>query len=189
MINRIKSAFRHIKSLSCRWAREEDAVAATEAAILFPVLLSLLMGVYDIGNGIVINQKTITSSQIIADLVTRNQVVDMDLITDIQIAGRMALEPFPTNSMGYDIVSVEFDDDENPVVLWRVTNNMEPNDAAIESTALIANPGEGVVVVSVGYQYHPFFAHFVVDQIDMQEVAFLRGRRSATVLCTDCPVE
>lgn len=172
-----------------RWIREEKAVAATEAAILFPVLMSLLMGVYDIGNGIVVNQKAVTASQIIADLVTRNQVVDMDLITDIQIAGRMAMEPFPTAPMGYDIASIEFDDDDNPEVLWRVTSNMTANDAAVDSTDIIADAGEGVVVVTVAYTYRPFFAHFVVDQIDMQEVAFLRGRRSATVLCTDCPEE
>jgi Flp pilus assembly protein TadG len=170
-----------------RWCKEERAVAATEAALLFPVLMSLLMGVYDIGNGIVVNQKTITASQIIADLVTRNQVVDMDLVSDITIAGRMALEPFSATPMGYDIASIEFDEDDNPVVLWRITNNMDPNDAGVDSTEIIGEEGQGVVVVSVNYQYRPFFAHFVVDQINMQEVAFLRGRRSATVECTDCP--
>ena len=175
----MKKSINFIAGKLVRWCHEEKAVAATEAAILFPVLMSLLMGVYDLGNGIVVNQKAVTASQIIADLVTRNQVVDMDLITDIQIAGRMAMEPFPTAPMGYDIASVEFD----------VTSNMTANDAAVDSTDIIANAGEGVVVVTVAYTYRPFFAHFVVDQIDMQEVAFLRGRRSATVLCTDCPEE
>lgn len=170
-----------------RWCREERAVAATEGAILFPVLLSLLMGVYDIGNGIVINQKTITASQVIADLVTRNQVVDMTLVNDIVLAGRMAIEPYSTVEMGYDIASIEFDEDEEPVVLWRVTNNMSPNDHGVDSTEIIAEEGQGVVMVSVNYTYRPFFSHFVVNQIDMQEVAFLRGRRSTTVTCNDCP--
>lgn len=174
-------------SLTRRWRVEEKAVAAVEAAILFPVMMTLLMGVYDIGNGIVINQKTITASQVMADLVARNQVVDLNAINDIIVAGRLALEPFSTATMGYDIVSVEFDEDEDPVVLWRMTSNMAENDAAVESTDPIAEEGNGVVIVSVAYRYTPFFSNFIVDEINMQEVAFLRARRSATVTCNDCP--
>lgn len=178
---------KNFRSLTRRWRVEEKAVAAVEAAILFPVMMTLLMGVYDIGNGIVINQKTITASQVMADLVARNQVVDLNALNDIIVAGRLAFEPFSTATMGYDIVSVEFDDDEDPVVLWRMTNNMTENDAAVESTDPIAESGNGVVIVSVAYRYTPFFSNFIVDEINMQEVAFLRARRSATVTCNDCP--
>lgn len=177
----------HICGLLVRWGAEKKAVAAVEAAILFPVMITLLMGVYDIGNGIVVNQKTITASQVMADLIARNQVVDMDALTDIVVAGRLALEPFSTATMGYDIVSVEFDEDEDPEVLWRLTNNMAANDAALDSTDPIAEEGNGVVIVTVTYDYTPFFSNFIVDEINMQEVAFLRGRRSATVTCNDCP--
>lgn len=178
-----------ISALLTRWGREEKAVAAVESAILFPVMITLLMGVYDIGNGIVINQKTITASQVMADLVARNQFVDMDAVNDIAVAGRMAMEPFATNTMGYDVISVEFDEDEEPEVLWRVTSNMVANEHALDSTEIIAEAGNGVIVVTVSYEYKPFFSHFIVDEINMQEVAYLRGRRSATVTCGDCPGE
>ena len=148
-----------------RWIREEKAVAATEAALLFPVMISLLMGVYDIGNGIVVNQKALSASQVMADLIARNQAVDMDMLSDIVIAGRLAMEPIAPENLGYDIASVQFDDDENPVVQWRLTNNMAPNEDAVTSTELIADAGEGVVIVSVAYTYTPFFSHFIVDSI------------------------
>ncbi len=48
--------------------RDERATALVEAALFFPVMFTLLMGIFDIGNGIILNQKTITSSQIAADL-------------------------------------------------------------------------------------------------------------------------
>ena len=47
--------------------------------------------------------------------------------------------------------------------------------------------GDGVIVVSVVYEYVPFFTNFIVDEIDMTETAFLRGRKSAILGCTDCP--
>jgi len=170
-----------------QYVEDEKGMSFTETAILFPVLLSMMMAVYDLGQGVVINQKTVAASQVIADLVTRNEVVDMDLITDIVNAGELAFAPYSITSFGYDIASVEFDEDSDPVILWRVTENMDQGDTAIESTSGLGEEGEGVVVVSVVYEYEPFFSNFVVDTINMNELAFLRGRKSLTVPCADCP--
>ena len=173
--------------LPLRWVRDTTATAFTETIVLFPVLISLLMGCFDLGQGIVVNQKTIGAAQIMGDLVARHHTLDMNTVDDIVAAGRLALEPYNTAPMGYDIVSVQFDDDGVPFVLWRVTANMEPNNTAVDSTEGLGDPGEGVIIVTAGYNYNPYFTKFVVDEIDMREVAFLRGRRSATVTCTNCP--
>lgn len=167
--------------------KDESGVSATEAAILFPILIAMLMAVFDLGQGIIINQKTIAASQIIADLISRNEVVDTDLIGDITTAGELALAPYSTVPFGYDIASIEFDEDGDPLILWRSTENMAENDNAVLSTVGLGEEGEGVVVVSVVYSYQPFFTNFVVDELEMLEVAFLRGRRSTTVPCSNCP--
>lgn len=170
-----------------RWAREEEAVAAIETVILFPVLIALLVGCYDIGRGINVNQKTIAAAQIIGDLVARDRSVTAASIQDIVEAGRLAFDPYPSDSFGYDIVSVQFDADGDPTVIWRVTENAQPNDAAVESSTALGGPGDGVVIVTAVYNYEPYFTNFAVDEINMQEVAFLRGRRSSVVACDDCP--
>ena len=177
--------FKKMKRCSAYW-QDEKGMSFVETAILFPVLLSLLMGVYDLGQGIVVNQKTIAASQVIGDLITRYEVVDQGLITDIINAGELALAPYSTEAFGYDIASVEFDEDGYPVVLWRETFNMEADDAAVDSSTGLGVEGEGVVIVSVVYAYEPFFSNFVVNSYDMNEVAFLRGRKSPTVTCLDC---
>lgn len=169
------------------YVRDESGLSIVEFAILFPVLFSMLMAVYDLGQGVVLNQKTVAASQVIADLITRNEVVDTALIDDVVNAGLLAFDPYPTDSFGYDIASVEFDENNDPVVLWRVTENMDQNDDPIDSTIGLGAEGEGVVVVSVVYVYEPFFTNFALGQLNMNELAFLRGRKSATVPCTDCP--
>ena len=184
---RINSRLSRLEFLLCQWVREEKAAAALESVILLPVLVSLLMGCYDLGQGITTNQRVIGASQIIGDLVARDRAVTMTLLQDMVKAGELAIKPYPTEPFGYDIASVEFEADGDPVVLWRVTENMDPNDDAVSSTELIGAPGEGVLIVSTSYKFKPFFSGFVVDQIDMLEVAFLRGRKSATISCADCP--
>jgi len=167
--------------------KNQDGLAATEAALLFPILFAFIMGVFDLGQGITLNQKTVTASQVIGDLITRNETVDTDMINDIVKAGELALAPYPLADFGYDIISVEFDEDGDPFVLWRTTENMDEDDAPLEDTIDLGGPGEGVVIVNITNRYVPYFSRFVVDEIKMEEIAFLRGRRSATVICTDCP--
>lgn len=169
------------------WRKDEEGTALMESVILFPVLITLLMGCYDIGMGIIINQKTIGASQIIGDLTARNRSVDIGMMNDIVRAGEMALEPHSRNPFGYDIVSVRFDEDGEPEILWRITQNMDPDNESVEAAVGLGAEGEGVVIVSSTYVYRPFFTNFVVDEINMKEVAYLRGRRSATVTCNTCP--
>lgn len=180
----IKSIVKCVSFL--RWCRETTASAMIETVVLFPILLTLLMGCFDIGQGIVISQKVVGASQVMADLVARQRNVDKNLMDDIVAAGRLALEPSSVTPFGYDIASVEYDKNGNPDVLWRVTENMAPNKSAIETSRKLGNAGDGVIVVTTIYEYKPVFADFLVGTIKMQEVAFLRGRRSATVTCSNC---
>ncbi len=166
--------------------KDERGVSALETAILFPVLFSMLMAIYDLGQGVVINQKTVTASQVIGDLVSRYEFVDTALVDDIVKGGRLALDPYDKTAFGYDVVSVVFDEDGDPEVLWRFTDNMDENEGAVDDSVGLGSEGEGVVIVSVVYAYEPFFTDFVVGQFDMTEVSYLRGRKSVTVQCIDC---
>lgn len=170
-----------------RYAAEERANAAIETAVLMPLMIGLMIGCYDIGMGILMNQKTVGASQMIGDLITRDRSVTMTSLEDIIQAGELAYEPYSTTSFGYDIASIRFDADGDPIVLWRVTNNMAENDDAVASTAGLGDAGDGLVVVTTAYTYNPHFTQFVAGDIVMQEVAFLRGRKSATVTCNNCP--
>lgn len=171
-----------------RWVCEEKATAAIETVVLFPVLITLMMGCFDLGQGILMNQKTIGASQIIADLIAREKSTTMAELQDLIVAGELVFEPYSTTDFGYDIASIQFDATGQPVVLWRVTHNAPRNDDAVDSTIGLGPPGDGIVVVTTVYNYQPYFSNFVVDRIDMKEVAFLRGRKGPTVTCADCPV-
>lgn len=173
------------------WARGREGVAAIEAAMVFPLLAVLLVGVYDMGSAILVGQKSIRASQVTADLVAREAEVDSSMIDEAVWAGELALQPFDTTNYGVDIVSIGFDEDANPYVEWRETRNMTPNPDVLTAVASLAEEDEGVVVVSVEYQYDPLFlgfsmGDFTVGIIPMEEIAFSRGRKSAIVTCSTC---
>ena len=164
-----------------RWSSSEDGVAAVEAALIFPILLTLLLGVFDMGNGILANQKAIRASQIVADLITRERTVNATDINEAIEGGRLAFETMTSDTYGVDIVSIRFDDDAVPEIVWRETRNMTPMVDVLDRVESMAEENNGVVVVSVKYNFEPLFAGFVVNEIPMQEIAFARGRKSAVV--------
>jgi len=86
--------------------RDESGLAAAESAMIFPILLTLLLGTFDLGNAILANQKSIRASQIVADLVTRSSTVDDTDINEAIEAGRLALNPFSTEGFGVDVIRI-----------------------------------------------------------------------------------
>ncbi|MDB2682931.1 pilus assembly protein [Alphaproteobacteria bacterium] len=173
--------FGFIKHKFSRWVHENDAVAAVESALIFPLLLTMLLGTFDAGYGILAAQKTIRASQVTADLIARNRTVSDSDVDEAIDAGQLALVPFNSGSFGVDIQSVEFDENGAPVQLWCETRNMVSNANALNSLTALAVPGEGVVIVTVRYDFEPTFSGFLFDTIPMQEVSFVRGRLTSTV--------
>lgn len=173
------SVMRAIKS----WRKAEDGVALMETAMLFPVLLLMIFGVYDVGHAITVNHKMITASQMVADLITRKQVVTTADIDDSIVAARLALQPYASSAtdFGIDIVSVEFDENDEPRALWRETRNMAEDSNLVLRTTGLGTDGEGVVAVTLSYRYRPTFGNMVIEEFGMRETAFARGRRSPTV--------
>lgn len=171
----------YIDYLFTKWLHADDGVAALEAVLLFPPMITLVAGVYDLGNGIILSERTITSSQIAADLVSRNKTIDSVRLADLIDGAKLAFEPYHLSGFGIDIVSIRFDDQQRPEILWRETQNMDPNDVAVASVNGFSEEGEGMIIVTVKYTYVPQFAQFFTGNIDFTEVAFSRGRRSATV--------
>ena len=170
-----------LQYLAKRFCKDRRGTALIEAALLIPVMMTLLMGVYDVGNGIMINQRTITASQIAADLISRDFAVTSGQLNEAIEAARLSFQPYDATPFGIDIASIEFDDTQQPVVLWRETRNMAPNETAVDSVAGLGEEGSGLIIVTVRFSYVPHFGQLFMDAFNMQEVAFTRGRRSPTV--------
>jgi len=168
---------RTLKKLWCR----DDGLAALEAALVFPLLLTMLVGVYDTGNAIIANTKLVHASQTVADLVTRTRSVSTADVNEAIEAGKLALEPMSTTTFGVDIASIAFDSSAHASVNWRKTQNMTADPTVLNRVTDLADENSGVVVVIVKYTYHPFFVGFITGDIHMSEVAFARGRKSAVV--------
>lgn len=167
-----------------RWLRNCEGIAATEFSLLLPVLMTMLMGVFDMGYAILAAQKTIRASQVTADLVARHKSVSPTDISEAVEAGRLALVPFDTGRYGYDVISLEFDENaqvELPA-LWRETGgNMSVSDGFASSLDGLGDAGDGLIVVRVRYEYEPVFSGYLFGTMTFDEVAFSRPRNGSSI--------
>jgi Flp pilus assembly protein TadG len=164
-----------------RFKQERDGTAAVESALVFPLLIFLLLATYDMGNAIITDQKVIRSSQVVGDLITRERTVNSAVVNEAVLAGQLALLPNSTATYGVDIVSIRFNDEAEPEIVWRETRNMTANADVLNSVLPLAEENSGVVVTTIQYSFRPLFGNFIFGDISMEEVAFNRGRKSAVV--------
>lgn len=162
--------------------RQDEAVAAIEAGFIFPILMMVLCGMIDIGAALIANLKVTNACQIVADLLARDRFTNDAQIADAVVAGRLALNPLNTASYGVDIVGVQYvGTNLTPTERWRETVNMEENENVLERSAGLGLQNEGVVVVTVNYTFRPFFAGYIMNDVQMREEAFVRGRKGLFV--------
>ena len=165
-----------------KWLQEEDAVAAVEAAMLIPVMVTILIGVVDLGSALNLNQKVVNATSTMADLLAREEDVSNAEFNEAVMAGQLTLAPYDTAPMGYDVAGIQFlTPAKTPTVQWRDTFNMDPNGDVTADSIGLGDENEGVIAVTVRYTFTPFFSSFVLGSFPMQEVFYTRGRKSAFV--------
>lgn len=160
------------------FCRTESGSPAIEAGILFPMMLTMICGMMDVGVGIIVNMKVSNATQVVSDLVSRDTTVSDATINDAIIAGRLAMMPYDTDSYGIDVAGIQYiGTNLTPTVQWRRTQNMEANANVLQGSAGLGAQNEGVVAVTVTYNYEPFFAGSITDDISMSEESYVRGRK------------
>jgi len=161
------------------WCKDDKAVIAIEVGIMMPLMLTLLLGVMDIGTGIYVNQKLINADQMIADLLTRNDTVSAAVdLPNAVIAGQLTMAPYDTTTFGVDVAGIQFNGGPlQPTVVWRYTTNMNINHDVPNNANNLGDNQDGVIIVTVVYTYVPFLTGGLTkSSFSMKEVAFARGR-------------
>lgn len=171
---------RTISALYHFW-RNDRGLAFIESAFILPLFVLMVMGTFDIGQALILNQKVSAASHMAADLITRQGYVSEELIDDTVEAARLVIDPFDRQPFGLDIVSIEFDNNDNPQTVWRRTTNMPADNTLPDDADGLGFSGEGVVAVTAVYQYEPFATGVFTGTFTMTETAYLRGRRNSII--------
>lgn len=167
-----------------RGSRRQRGVLSIEMGLVMPFVIMLLLGMVDLSRMHLAARKAVTAAQSAADLVAQETRIDGLRLDDIASAIRTILEPFPSGSVGFNLLSVVMDADGNTAVDWRYTGGLIDGEmAAPAGAANLAEPGGSVIAAVVSYQHAPLFGLF--SPMRFTEVALSKPRRVSVIPRTD----
>jgi Flp pilus assembly protein TadG len=177
---------------------DRDGAVALEFALIFPIMLTLFLGSFEIANLLMASLKTTAATEATADLVaqTRSQqpniaVADVD---SFYYAAGLIMTPYAKTGLQLAFAGVTYDASNNPQVLW----HHEENGAAAITTAqlnitaektLLKGLGSGVdslVMVQAKYTYTSPVSFVLGKTYTFTDTAYNRPRYVPTVTCTTC---
>jgi Flp pilus assembly protein TadG len=176
-----------------RFFRQEYGVAATEFALLLPILITVLMGCFEASRYILLRQKLDRASSSVADLVSQaTGGITSAMLTDIFIAAEAQTEPFNLEDRGRVIVTSVYRAaaDEDPIIEWQcqgggtytaVSRVGSVKGGEADMSTIDMGAGWNVIVSEVYYDYQPFLFRGIFDPQVFYHRSFTRPR-GATLL-------
>ena len=174
-----------VEFLGCR-----RAVIAIEFAIVLPVMLTLWLGVVEFGSLHLAAKKVEVAAQSVADIISQRNTIDLATLGSFSGAIDAIMEPFPTTSVGYQIISVVADPSDVSSVAWHYEYPTAGPAPPVPSEAdPLVTGNDNVIVVTVTYTHVPWLAKYYVLSADvpLSETRYAKPRLVATIPCTDCP--
>lgn len=160
------------------FAADTRGVAATEFAFLAPILIAMFLGIVELGMRYRVAEETSRYVHQIADMVSREEGLTSDNITDLHNAAEVMMQPVgDLDNLHLEIASIGFDDDTDatPFVLWTRAIG-ESLVIPLEDAEGLGTADESVIRVAVRYNYQSPLGLMFNDIMSVEKVAYLRPR-------------
>jgi Flp pilus assembly protein TadG len=195
-------AWRRTQRLLARLMRDRSGVAATEFAVIVPVMLTLFFGVVEFTNGIAAYRDVSLMAHTTSDLTSQSKSVQDADLTNFFSAATGILYPYATSSadphLKMSIVQLWVDPSLQARVQWAVNSDGTPGTTpgtvvTIPASLQVANTY--VIYSSVMYTYVPTIGYVMNKAgVVLSDFAYTRPRLSQCVfynppnpLPTSCP--
>ena len=167
-----------------RLLRCRRGVAATEFALVLPLMVLVLTGTVELGNALLLDRKVSRAAHLAADLVAQSREISSGEVNDVFEAVAEILQPFPATA-AITLTSVYFDPATDQLrVVWSETRNGQARSQGTlftlpQAGMLVA--GESVIVAEISYSYTPLFADLILGDVTLTDQAYLKPRRVSQV--------
>ncbi|PLZ03383.1 hypothetical protein CY652_06145 [Burkholderia sp. WAC0059] len=168
--------------------------AATEFAILMPVMATILFAVFELSQIVRAQMKLENAAQSIADLVSQ-QIDGVTGGTNGSLgnfckAGALMMTPFSVgaDSASFTIAVASVTNQGGAAQDWQSDDSCGSNATAISSVSLarglVPSAGDSVIVVQASYLYNSPIQYLFPGLFTLTHVAFARPRGNAAIACT-----
>jgi Flp pilus assembly protein TadG len=191
----LRNPFTRLVLTARRLIRDRKGAGAIEFAILFPVLIMLYIGAFEITIGLSVSKRVTRAAGTVADLITQQQSVTKSALAQMPSVATAIFVPYNSTALTMKITGITIDASANAKVLWSwardgtvpyakngtVTN--VPSDMKTANSFLVRTE------LSIPYTMFLFAPNFMPDgmrTITISRSYFYRQRQGDSIPCGDC---
>ncbi|HLN22623.1 MAG TPA: TadE/TadG family type IV pilus assembly protein [Patescibacteria group bacterium] len=170
------------RSLLWTFLSDRSGLAATEFALVLPVMLAGWLGMAQLSQMSVASTKAMMAAQSVGDLMSQEPSLSGNF-TDLVLAASQVLSPLPTTSsvLTVDVVSISFNSSNVPQLGWRCTTGSGGDttaqmNAAIATATGLGTSGQSVIMVTVTYSYTPTITGGIIGTQTFVQRSFNKPR-------------
>lgn len=171
-----------MRTLMRRYLIDRRAVAATEFALILPLMITLYFGGVEISNILAADRKMTSVTATLADLVAQSEVVTNNDMTDIFTAADALMVPFDPTDVTM-VVSSVVNQAGQARVAW--SDGLRQTPRAV-GTVVTLPPGilptsTSIIMSEVTFSYVSPIGQFLTGGINLDDRFYARPRRSVAV--------
>lgn len=170
--------------------RDARGIAAVEFAFIAPVLVFMLLGAVEITRAVSLDRRVSVVTNMIADLVAREQRLTAADVTAIYDIAGQVMAPYDAKDLKLSIIPVmSSPTDAKKTLVYPATTNrpsyhggaLPPKCQAYALTTGMLKENESVIVIRSEYKFTPLFAGYIMGGQDWSNTAFAKPRKSLCV--------
>jgi Flp pilus assembly protein TadG len=169
-----------------RLASDRSGNVLLEAALVFPILIGMFLGVSEFSEAFTVSRRIDVSANTAADLVARATSVTSDDLAGIKAMIDEGIKPFPVADLGVVITSVVADKDNATTVAWSealgtgVTAHGTGSAITLPEGLTVAKGS--LVLAEVTYQFRSTLSTLLVGSVPLQAQAYQVPRYAGQVI-------
>ncbi|HEY0218929.1 MAG TPA: TadE/TadG family type IV pilus assembly protein [Afipia sp.] len=181
--------------LLTRFRRDARGLAATEFAIILPMIVMMFFGMIEVSTGVAVDRKVTMLTRTLSDLVSQAAQVNNSDIANAFAVGAAIMTPYSSTPIKAKITQLYIDPKgKTAKVVWSkatsTTSAHSCNDTISVPTGLMITSPSGTYLImsEVNYDFKPM-VHFklgeTIPTFPLGDTTFTRPRQSASVTNSD----
>lgn len=160
---------------------DRRGIAATEFALILPIMLVLFVGVTEVGQAISISRKVTITVRTVTDLVTQYSALSTSDMSNLLAASAQVMAPYPSSKVSVTVSEVSTDSNGNATITWSSALNGTPyaTGAKVTLPSGLAQPNISLIWGQVQYNYAPVLGDNIIGPIALSDQIYMNPR-----LCT-----
>jgi len=192
----IITPFRFCRQRLVELWRDRSGIAATEFAIIVPMMLVLFFGVVEFSTGVAVDRKVTIVARTLSDLVSQNTTVTDTQFTNFfnagnQVMSQYAQPPYSPSTLHATISELYVDPNTHTAkVQWSKGYAVRATSQVVTIPTALKVDGTYLIFSEVSYLYTPTVGYVMATSgVNLADVAYTRPRQSSCVLygTTLCP--